>query len=124
MLPVGATIRAAEVSFENNQIISTTDVNEGFDWSLLSGLEEVALGSIGNQTDGSSEMYPVEMNLSSALNTLMQSSLTPTAHIDANGNGWKKFRFNIESLNATSGGTIDLIGLDVGKWMEEIQIQY
>ncbi len=113
MLPVGATIRAAEVSFENNQIISTTDVNEGFDWSLLSGLEEVALGSIGNQTDGSSEMYPVEMNLSSALNTLMQSSLTPTAHIDANGNGWKKFRFNIESLNATSGGTIDLIGLDV-----------
>ena len=113
MLPVGATIRAAEVSFENNQIISTTDVNEGFDWSLLSGLEEVALGSIGNQTDGSSEMYPVEMNLSSALNTLMQSSLTPTAHIDANGNGWKKFRFNIESLNATGGVTIDLIGLDV-----------
>ena len=56
----------------------------------MSGLEEVVLGSIGNQTDGSAEMYPVEMNLSSALNTLMQSSLTPTAHIDANGNGWKK----------------------------------
>ena len=113
MLPVGATIRAAEVSFENNQIISTTNANEGFDWSLLSGLEEVELGSIGNQTDGFSEMYPVEMNLSNALNTLMQSSLTPTAHIDANGNGWKKFRFSIESLNASSGGTIDLIGLDV-----------
>ncbi|MGB2037408.1 MAG: hypothetical protein ACPHX8_02995 [Candidatus Poseidoniaceae archaeon] len=113
MLPLGATILAAEVSFENNQIISTTDQNEGFDWSLMSGLEEVTLGSIGNQTDGSAEMYPIEMNLSSALNTLMQSSLTPTAHIDANGNGWKKFRFSIESLNASSGGTIDLIGLDV-----------
>ena len=113
MLPQGATILAAEVSFENNQILSTTDPNEGFSWKLMSGLEEVDLGAIGNLTSGADEMYPEEMNLTSALNTLMQSSLTPTAHIDANGNSWKKFRFSIESLNASSGATIDLIGLDV-----------
>jgi len=113
MLPVGATIHTAEVGFDNNQIISTTNVNEGFSWKLMSGLEEFNLGEIGNMTRGTQEMYPVEMNLTSALNTLMQSSLTPTAHIDANGNGWKKFRFSIESLNATSGSTIDLVGLDV-----------
>ena len=113
MLPAGSTIFAAEVGFDNNQIISTTNTNEGFTWKLMSGLEEVALGDIGNMTRGAQEMYPEEMNLTSALNTLMQSSLTPTAHIDANGNGWKKFRFSIESLNATSGATIDLVGLDV-----------
>ena len=113
MLPAGATIHAAEVSFDNNQIVSTTNTNEGFSWKLMSGLEEVDLGDIGNITRGTQEMYPEEMNLSSALNTLMQSSLTPTAHIDANGNGWKKFRFSIESLNASSGSTIDLVGLDV-----------
>ena len=113
MLPVGATIHAAEVSFENNQILSTTNTNEGFTWKLMSGLEEFSLGDIGNMTRGAQEMYPEQMNLTAALNTLMQSSLTPTAHIDANGNGWKKFRFNIESLNATSGTSIDLIGLDV-----------
>ena len=79
----------------------------------MSGLEEVDLGDIGNLTAGADEMYPEEMNLTSALNTLMQSSLTPTAHIDANGNNWKKFSFSIESLNASSGATIDLIGLDV-----------
>ena len=113
MLPAGATILAAEVSFENNQILSTTDTNEGFSWKLMSGLEEVDLGDIGNLSRGAAEMYPEEMNLTSAINTLMQSSLTPTAHIDANGNGWKKFRFSIESLNASSGATIDLVGLDV-----------
>tara|TARA_B100000459_G_scaffold91057_1_gene51386 strand:+ start:19191 stop:25088 length:5898 start_codon:yes stop_codon:yes gene_type:complete len=113
MLPVGATIQAAEVGFDNNQIISTTNMNEGFTWKLMSGLEEVNLGEIGNITRGAQEMYPEQMNLTSALNTLMQSTLTPTAHIDANGNGWKKFRFSIESLNATSGSTIDLVGLDV-----------
>ena len=52
----------------------------------MSGLEEVDLGDIGNLR-GAAEMYPEEMNLTSAINTLMQSSLTPTAHIDANGNG-------------------------------------
>ena len=113
MLPAGSTILAAEVGFDNNQIISTTNTNEGFTWKLMSGLEEVALGEIGNLTRGAQEMYPEEMNLTSAINTLMQSSLTPTAHIDANGNGWKKFRFSIESLNASSGATIDLVGLDV-----------
>ena len=113
MLPVGATIQTAQVGFDNNQIVSTTNTNEGFTWKLMSGLEEVSLGEIGNITRASSEMYPEEMNLTSALNTLMQSTLTPTAHIDANGNGWKKFRFSIESLNATSGSTIDLVGLDV-----------
>ena len=113
MLPAGSTILAAEVGFDNNQIISTTNTNEGFTWKLMSGLEEVALGDIGNMTRGAQEMYPEEMNLTSAINTLMQSSLTPIAHIDANGNGWKKFRFSIESLNASSGATIDLVGLDV-----------
>ena len=113
MLPAGSTILAAEVGFDNNQIISTTNSNEGFTWKLMSGLEEVALGDIGNMTRGAQEMYPEEMNLTSAINTLMQSTLTPTAHIDANGNGWKKFRFSIESLNASSGATIDLVGLDV-----------
>ena len=113
MLPAGATIHTAEVSFDNNLILSTTNTNEGFSWKLMSGLEEVDLGDIGNLTRGAQEMYPAEMNLSAALNTLMQSTLTPTAHIDANGNGWKKFRFSIESLNATSGTTIDLVGLDV-----------
>ena len=101
MLPEGATILAAEVSFANNQILSTTDVNEGFSWKLMSGLEEVGLGDIGNLTQAAQEMYPEEMNLTSALNTLMQSSLTPTAHIDANGNNWKKFRFSIETVSYT-----------------------
>ena len=113
MLPVGATISVAEIGFENNQIYSTTDLNEGFKWKLMSGIEEFDLGEIGNLSSASQEIYPEEMNFTSALNTLMQSSLTPTAHIDANGNGWKKFRFNIESLNASSGSTIDLVGLDV-----------
>ena len=111
MLPAGSTILAAEVGFDNNQIISTTNSNEGFTWKLMSGLEEVDLGEVGNVTRGAQEMYPEEMNLTAALNTLMQSTLTPTAHIDANGNGWKKFRFSIESLNASSGATIDLVGL-------------
>ena len=113
MLPVGATITAAEIGFENNQISSTTDINEGFEWKLMSGLEEFDLGLVGNLSDASQESYPEDMNFTSALNTLMQSSLTPVAHIDANGNGWKKFRFSIESLNATTGSTIDLVGLDV-----------
>ena len=58
MLPQGATILAAEVSFENNQILSTTDPNEGFNWKLMSGLEEVDLGAIGNLSAGADEMYP------------------------------------------------------------------
>ena len=50
MLPVGATITAAEIGFENNQISSTTDINEGFEWKLMSGLEEFDLGLIGTFT--------------------------------------------------------------------------
>ena len=113
MLPVGANVLVAEVSFENNQIFSTTDPTEGFNWKLISGLEEVSLGDVENMSEAWTGMYPPEMNLTAAINTLLSSSLTPTAHIDANGNGWKKFRFVIESLNASSGASIDLMGLDI-----------
>ena len=113
LLPAGATIKTAEVSIDNNQILSTTDPTEGFSWKLMSGLEEVSLGDIGDVTRAWNGAYPPEMNMTLALNTLMQSSLTPIGHTDSNGNEWKIFRFEIESPNASSGATVDLIGLDV-----------
>ena len=85
MLPKGAVVRSTDYVLDEITIRSSTDPNEGFNFSVLSGTQEVSLGAIGNVSRATSESN-AGANLTSALNSLLTNPLVPVSHIDAYGN--------------------------------------
>lgn len=112
VLPQGATVTAADLVMDQIGIVSTTDLGEGFDLELHSGTQSLSLGSIPNLTTYFQEESG-SLGLIDAINTLMQNPLVTSAFSDAYGNDWVRFRFELESQNATTGSTLVMRNLDI-----------
>ena len=106
LLPKGATLRYAELNFENNGI-------GAFDLSLISGSEEVSLGTID---EGPVLMPYPQSPLASIHDTiqgLLDNPLVPVAWVDGYGNEWCLFRLGIDAATSVSGASVTFRDLDI-----------
>ena len=107
LLPKGATLSYAELNFESNGIGE-------FDLSLISGTEEVSLGTI----DEGSELIPYPQSplasIQDSVQSLLDNPLVPVAWVDGYGNEWCLFRLGIDAtMSGTSGSSITFVDLDI-----------
>ena len=112
MLPKGAIVRSTDFVLDEVNIRSSTDPTEGFNFSVLSGTQEVSLGAIGNVSRVLPEFLEAT-DLTAALNSLLTNPLVPVSHIDAYGNEWMTFRFKAESPSSETGATMVIRDIDV-----------
>ena len=88
--------------------------SEGFDLTLLSGTQEVSLGSIDNTTSIlSGDILVQSLDMKAALNSLLSNALVPVSHYDAYGNEWQTFRLRADSPNASTGAQMTVRDLDI-----------
>ena len=113
MLPEGAEVSSADISFDQVSIRSNTDPTEGFKLSLMAGSQSVDLGDMPNATVLFPESLTNPMDFKGALNSLLTNPSVAGTHEDEFGRYWVKFRFMIESPNASSGTSAKLVNLDV-----------
>lgn len=113
MLPEGAEVSSADISFDQVSIRSNTDPTEGFKLSLMAGSQSVDLGDMPNATVLFPESLTIPMDFKGALNSLLTNPSVAGTHEDEFGRYWVKFRFMIESANASSGTSAKLVNLDV-----------
>ena len=106
LLPKGATLHYAELNFENNGI-------GAFDLSLISGSEEVSLGTI----DEGPLLIPYPQSplasIHDTIQGLLDNPLVPVAWVDAYGNEWCLFRLGIDAASSVSGASITFRDLDI-----------
>ena len=113
MLPEGATVRTADVSFDQISIRSNTDPLEGYSLSVMAGAQSVALGDMPNSTTLTQEMLASRLPLKDALNNLLTNPSVSGTHEDEFGRYWVMFRFAVDSPNASSGTSMKAVHLDV-----------
>ena len=94
-------------------IRSNSDPNEGFEMTLMAGSQSVVLGDMPNSTTIVQEMLTQPMDFVGALNALLTNPSVAGTHQDEFGRYWVMFRFMVESPNASSGTTLDIVDLDV-----------
>ena len=112
MLPKGAVVRSTDFVLDEVSIRSSTDPTEGFNFSVLSGTQEVSLGAVGNVSRVLPEFLEAT-DLTAALNSLLTNPLVPVSHVDAYGNEWMTFRFKAESPSSETGATMVIRDIDV-----------
>jgi hypothetical protein len=113
VLPYGATVTAADIVFDQNTIYSTTDQGEGFDLSLSVGGLTEDLGPMPNASRIMLEIGGTPLGLADAINGLLSNPQVPFAFEDDYGNQWVSFRFELESLNASTGASLVVRDLDI-----------
>ena len=113
MLPEGAEVSSADLSFDQVSIRSNTDPTEGFELSLMAGSQSVVLGDMPNSSVFFPEVHSPEMDFKAALNSLLTNPSVAGTHQDEFGRYWIKFRFMVDSPNASSGTSLNIVNLDV-----------
>ena len=113
MLPKGAEVTSVDFAFDQVGIYSNSDSSEGFNLSILSGTQEVVLGSIENNTLVFPEFLGENLEMKTALNSLLSNALVPTSHYDAYGTEWQTFRMKATSPNASTGAQMVVRDLDI-----------
>ena len=113
MLPLGAEVSSADVSFDDVTIHSTSDANEGFDLSLMAGSQSFDIGAMPNNTIITTEALNPPLQLKEALNSLLSNPSVAGSHEDEFGRYWVTFRFAVDSPNASSGTSLTALGLDI-----------
>ena len=112
MLPKGSEITSINFVLDEVGIFSTVDAMEGFNLSILSGTQQEPLGNVSNSTLVLSENL-FDIDVKTALNSLMSNPLVPINHYDSYGNEWLAFRFRAESPNATTGAQMTVRDLNI-----------
>jgi hypothetical protein len=113
MLPAGAEISSADVSFDDNTIRSNSNPEEGFALSLMAGSQSVGLGDMPNRSIIITEALPTPLEFKDALNSLLTNPSVAGNHQDEFGRYWVTFRFAVSSPNASSGTSLNVVGLDI-----------
>lgn len=113
LLPVGAEVASAEMSFDQVSIRSNTDDTEGFTLSLMAGSQSQDLGVMPNASQILPEMLSPSMPLKDSLNNLLTNPSVPGTHQDEFGRYWVMFRLGIDSPNASSGTSLKVVDLDI-----------
>ncbi len=113
LLPEGADITAADFGMDQISIRSNSDPTEGFELTLMAGSQSVVLGDMPNSTMLVQEMLNQPMDFVGALKSLMTNPSVAGTHQDEFGRYWVMFRFMVDSPNASSGTTLDIVDLDI-----------
>ena len=113
LLPQGAEVSAADFGLDQVTVRSNNDPNEGFSLSLMAGTQSVHLGEMPNSTVIVQESLQTPLDFKGALNSLLTNPSVAGTHQDEFGRYWVMFRFMIESPNASSGTSLDIVELDV-----------
>ena len=113
LLPEGADVSAADFGLDQVTVRSNNDPNEGFSLSLMAGTQSVHLGEMPNSTVIVQESLQQPIGFQGALNSLLTNPSVAGTHQDEFGRYWVMFRFMIESPNASSGTSLDIVELDV-----------
>jgi len=113
MLPVGAEIWMSSFNMDQNTIFSTLDEEEGFDLSLSANGQSASIGSVPNASTIISSTVDPPLDLSNAIESLMANPGIKVDHTDAYGNEWYRFKFEIDSPNATTGTSVVLRDLNI-----------
>ena len=113
LLPEGAEVTAADFGMDQVSIRSNSDSSEGFELSLMAGSQSVVLGDMPNSTTIVQEMLSQPLDFVGALNSLLTNPSVAGTHQDEFGRYWVLFRFMVDSPNASSGTTLDLVDLDI-----------
>ena len=113
LLPEGADVTAADFGMDQISIRSNSDPTEGFQLSLMAGSQSVVLGDMPNSTTLVQEMLNQPMDFVGALQSLLTNPSVAGTHQDEFGHYWVMFRFMVDSPNASSGTTLDLVDLDI-----------
>jgi len=113
MLPEGAEVSSADIGMDQVTIHSNTDINEGFELSLMAGSQKVVLGDMPNSTVIFPEAVSPPLDFKGALNSLLSNPSVAGTHEDEFGRYWVKFRFTVDSPNASSGTSLNLVDMDI-----------
>ena len=113
LLPEGAEVSSADFGMDQISIHSNNDPNEGFELILMAGSQSVVLGDMPNSTALVQEMLDQPMDFKGALNSLLTNPSVAGTHQDEFGRYWVMFRYMVDSPNASSGTSLDLVDLDV-----------
>jgi len=106
MIPKDATIRYAEVSYEQNTLGE-------FDLKLIAGSQEESLGLMSDLTRYTPEVGWDLTSIQSTLQSLMDNPLVPTSFVDNYGNEWVTYRFGIDAPSAPNGASVNFRDLKV-----------
>ena len=106
MIPKGADIRYAEVSYVQNTLGE-------FDLKLIAGSQEESLGTMSNATRYTPEIGWDLTSIQSTLQSLMDNPLVPTAYVDNYGNEWVTYRFGVDAQGAPNGASVTFRDLKV-----------
>ena len=106
MMPKGASVNNADIVFDGNTA-------ENFTLTLTSSGQDVSLGTMPNQSVIAVETLDSMFAFGSAINQLLSNPLLQTSHVDAYGNEWATFHFDVVNNNAQSGSTVTARDLDV-----------
>ncbi|MEC8817441.1 MAG: hypothetical protein VXX34_08605, partial [Candidatus Thermoplasmatota archaeon] len=113
LLPEGAEVTAADFGMDQISIRSNSDPTEGFELTLMAGSQAVVLGDMPNSTVLVQEMLNQPMDFTGALNSLLTNPSVAGTHQDEFGRYWVMFRFMVDSPNASSGTSLDIVDLDI-----------
>ena len=113
LLPEGAEVTAAEFGMDQISIRSNNDPTEGFEMTLMAGSQSVVLGDMPNSTTLVQEMLTDPVDFKGALNSLLTNPSVAGTHQDEFGRYWVMFRFMVDSPNASSGTTLDIVDMDI-----------
>ena len=113
LLPEGAEVTAADFGMDQISVRSNSDPNEGFELTLMAGSQAVVLGDMPNSTVLVQEMLNQPMDFTGALNSLLTNPSVAGTHQDEFGRYWVMFRFMVDSPNASSGTSLDIVDLDI-----------
>jgi len=113
LLPVGATVQAADVSFDRISVRSNSDPSEGFALMLEAETQSEPLGDMPNSTSIVQEMLQSRLPFTTALNNLLTNPTVQGTFEDDFGRSWVKFRFSVDSPNASVGTTLTAVHLDI-----------
>ena len=88
MLPEGAEVASADLSFDQVSIRSNTDPTEGFHLALMAGSQTESLGDMPNSTVLFPESLTPALDFKSALNALLTNPSVAGTHEDEFGRYW------------------------------------
>ena len=113
LLPEGAEVTAADFGMDQVSINSNSDAEEGFELKLMTGSQSVVLGDMPNSTTITQEILSPQMDFIGAINSLLNNPSVAGNHQDEFGRNWVMFRFMVDSPNASSGTSLNLVDLDI-----------
>ncbi|HII58234.1 MAG TPA: hypothetical protein HA328_04735 [Candidatus Poseidoniaceae archaeon] len=113
LLPKGANVTYLNLDFVNNDIFAANQTDIGFDFDIVAGTEELALGTVPYEagTDFTlSGITTFELTIIEVTNFLLNDPLLPVFKTDDSGIDWMRVGFRV-TQDDSNGGKVTLSNL-------------